>query len=423
MVEASAHDANDPPGSPAAERPPGLRVLYLVNGFPWPLTSGYLRHYFLIRELSRRGHRISLLAIVPADFEATDRAALEPFTERIVTIDSHRRSRSLRRRVERRLGSISVGESAARRLRDEVSELLANVPHDVVLFSGKRTYPALNAAAGLPIVADVCDATSTRIRGNLRHTSLARFPLLLAEYVEVSRIERALIRHSEHVLFASVRDRAALVDTASLAGSTILPNGVDLDYWRRPEGRPLGRDELVFTGAMDYPPNTDAALFLAREVLPRVRAEIPAAHLSIVGRDPVDELIRAGEDPAVTVTGLVPDVRPYLAAAAVFAAPLRFGAGIQNKVLEALAMNVPTVASPNAAGGLVTIDGTRPPLTVASATDPAEFAAALVSGLRAATADPTPPPEGRAFVQRNFSWERSGELLDRALRDAAARGG
>ena len=426
MVEPSVQDATDAPaaaGPPVAGRPAGLRVLYLVNGFPWPLTSGYLRHYFLIRELSRRGHRISLLAIVPSDFEATDRAALEPFTERIVTIDSHRRSRSLRRRVERRLGSISVGESAARRLRDEVSDLLAKVPHDVVLFSGKRTYPALNAAAGLPIVADVCDATSTRIRGNLRHASLGRFPLLLAEYVEVSRIERALIRHSEHVLFASVRDRAALVDPSSPRP------GHRSAQWRRcrllatTRGSPLGRDELVFTGAMDYPPNTDAALFLAREVLPKVRAEIPAAHLSIVGRDPVDELIRAGEDPGVTVTGLVPDVRPYLAAAAVFAAPLRFGSGIQNKVLEALAMNVPTVASPNAAGGLVTIDGARPPLTVASATDPAEFARALVSGLRAATADPTPPTDGRAFVQRNFSWERSGELLDRALRDAAARGG
>jgi polysaccharide biosynthesis protein PslH len=415
MVEPSAQDA---PGAPA-----GLRVLYMVNGFPWPLTSGYLRHYFLIRELSRRGHRISLLAIVPSDFEAADRAALEPYTERIVTVGSHRGSRSFRRRAERRLGSISVGESAARRLREEVAELLAKVPHDVVLFSGKRTYPALDAAAGIPIVADVCDATSTRIRGNLRHSSIGRFPLLLAEYFEVSRIERGLIRRAEHVLFASVRDRAALIDASSRDRATVLPNGVDLDYWRRPEGSLLGRDEIVFTGAMDYPPNTDAALFLAREVLPLVRAEIPIAHLSIVGRDPVDELIRAALEPGVTVTGLVPDVRPYLTAAAVFAAPLRFGAGIQNKVLEALAMDLPTVASPNGAGGLVTIDGARPPLTVASASDPAGFAAALVGHLRAAAADPTPPTDGRAFVERNFSWARSGELLDRALRDAAARGG
>jgi glycosyltransferase involved in cell wall biosynthesis len=413
---------DEPSAEDATVAPAGLRVLYLVNGFPWPLTSGYLRHYFLIQELSRRGHRISLLAIVPSGFDAANRAALEPYTERIVTVDSHRRSRSLRHRAERRLGSISVGESAARRLREEVADLLAKVPHDVVLFSGKRTFPALGAAEGIPIVADVCDATSTRIRGNLRHTSPARFPLLLAEYFEVRRIERTLIGHAAHVLFASVRDRAALIDASNIDRATVLPNGVDLDYWRRPEASLLGRDEVVFTGAMDYPPNTDAALFLAREVMPLVRAEIPTAHLSIVGRDPAEELIRAGQERGVTVTGLVPDVRPYLTAAAVFAAPLRFGSGIQNKVLEALAMDLPTVASPNAAGGLVTIDGVSPPLTVARASDPAAFAAALVERLRAAAADPTPPTDGRAFVGRNFSWARSGDLLDRALRDAAARG-
>ena len=156
------------------ERPDGLRILFLVNGFPWPLTSGYLRHYHMIRELSERGHRVSLLAITPTGFVPEDRTHLEPFTERIVTVDSHRRSRSLRRRAERRLSSISVGEGAVRQLRDEVAALVADVPHDVVLFSGKRTYPALKAAAGLPVVADVCDATSSRIWGNLRFASFAR---------------------------------------------------------------------------------------------------------------------------------------------------------------------------------------------------------------------------------------------------------
>lgn len=400
----------------------GPRVLYLVNGFPWPLTSGYLRHYHMIRELSGHGHRISLLAIVAADFDPADRAALEPFTERIVTVPSQRGRRSLRHRVQRRLGAISVGENAARRLRDEVVELLRAEPHDVVLFSGKRTYPALGAAAGLPVVADVCDATSSRIRGNLRYASIRRFPLLLAEYVEVRRIERALVRRAAHLLFASVRDRDALLGEEERDRATVLPNGVDLAFWQRPEGQPLGHDEIVFTGAMDYPPNTDAALYLIREVLPRVRREVPTAHLSIVGRDPVPELVRAGTAEGVTVTGLVPDVRPYLTAAAVFAAPLRFGAGIQNKILEALAMGVPTVASPNGAAGLVTTDGIRPPLTVAAARDPDQFAAAVVERLRASAADRSPSPEERAFVEQNFTWRRSGDLLDRALHDAAAGG-
>ena len=230
----------------------------------------------MIRELSARGHRISLLAIVAADFDPADRAALEPFTERIVTVPSQRGRRSLRHRVQRRLGAISVGENAARRLRDEVVELLRAEPHDVVLFSGKRTYPALGAAAGLPVVADVCDATSSRIRGNLRYASIGRLPLLLAEYVEVRRVERALVRRAAHLLFASVRDRDALLDDGERDRATVLPNGVDLAFWRRPDGTPLGRDEIVFTGAMDYPPNTDAALYLIREILPRVRREIPA---------------------------------------------------------------------------------------------------------------------------------------------------
>jgi glycosyltransferase involved in cell wall biosynthesis len=402
-----------------AERRDGPRVLYLVNGFPWPLTSGYLRHYFMIRELSRRGHRVSLLAITPFGFEPDDRAQLEPYTERIVTVDSHRRNRSLRRRAARRLGSISIGEGAARRLRDEVADLLAVVPHDVVLFSGRRTYPALEAAAGLPVVADVCDATSSRLRGNMRYASVGRFPLLVAEYIEVRRIERALLQRAVHLLFASVRDRDALLGPGAGDRATVLPNGVDLDYWRRPDGSPLGRNEIVFTGGMAYPPNSDAALFLIDEVLPRVRAEIPDAHLSIVGRDPIRKLVAAGATPGVTVTGLVPDIRPYLEAASVFAAPLRFGAGIQNKVLEALAMGVPTVASPNGAGGLVTTEGIRPPMTVVSPKDPARFAAALVKRLVAAAADPTPSTEGPAFVGRHFSWARSGELLDTVLREAA----
>lgn len=397
----------------------GLRILYLANGFPWPLTSGYLRHYFMIRELARRGHRVSLLAIVPTGFAPGDRAALEPFTERIVTVDSNRRSRSLRHRAQRRLGTISIGERAARRLRDEVEDLLADVPHDVVLVSGKRTYPALDATGGLPIVADVCDATSSRLRGNLHYASFGRLPLLLTEYLEVSRIERALVRRAVHVLFASARDRDALLGPDERDRATVLPNGIDLAFWDRPAGVPLGRDEIIFTGAMDYPPNADAALYLIREVLPRVRAEVPGAHLSIVGRDPTPKLVRAGSVPGVTITGLVDDMRPYLLAASVFAAPLRFGAGIQNKILEALAMGVPTVASVNGSAGLITTEGVRPPLTVASAKDPDAFSAAVVERLREVAADPS--PTSRAFVERHFTWTRSGELLDGVLRDAAAQ--
>ena len=403
------------------DQPPGLRILYLVNGYPWPLTSGYLRHYYLIEELARRGHRVSLLAIVPTDLQPADRAALEPFTERIVTVASDRRSRTLRRRIVGRVRALVRGEAASRELGRAAAALLRDVPHDVVLFSGKRTYPALKAAADLPLVADLCDATSSRVRGSLRYARSARIPVLLIDYLEVRRIERALVKRAGHLLFASVRDRDVLLDARDRARATVVPNGVDVAFWRRAEGVGLGRNEVVFTGAMDYPPNTDAALLLIREILPRVRVEIPDAHLSIVGRDPTAALVEAGQAPGVTVTGLVPDMRPYLSAAAVFAAPLRFGAGIQNKLLEALAMGVPIVASPNAAAGLATADGARPPLMVA--VGPEAFAARLVQLLRAADADSTPSAAGRAYVERSFVWATSGELLDGIVRAAARPAG
>ena len=218
MVELPVQDATErrpqrtargrPAGRPACALPGQRLSVATDERLPAPLLP--------IRELSRRGHRISLLAIVPSDFEATDRRRPRPYTERIVTVDSHRGNRSLRRRAERRLGSISVGESAARRLREEVADLLAKVPHDVVLFSGKRTPPALGATAGIPIVADGCDATLDPDPGATSATPRSVGSRCSRPSIdEVRRIERALIGHAAHVPFASVRDRAALVDPSS----------------------------------------------------------------------------------------------------------------------------------------------------------------------------------------------------------------
>ncbi|MGE3317636.1 MAG: glycosyltransferase, partial [Planctomycetaceae bacterium] len=164
-------------------------------------------------------------------------------------------------------------------------------------------------------------------------------------------------------------------------------------------------------GNPGYAPNADAAMYLAREIFPKVREAIPGAELLLVGRDPLPELIDYGQrHEGITVTGMVDDMRPYLDRAAVFAAPLRFGAGIQNKVLEALAMNAPTVASPVAADGLQTADGTLPPFDVAKDAD--EFARAIVRQL---TAPQDQEGSGRAFVERYFSWKQSGSLLEQAL--------
>src|SRR5690606_6865931 len=138
------------------------------------------------------------------------------------------------------------------------------------------------------------------------------------------------------------------------------------------------------------------------------------AELFIVGHSPVPQLVAAGKRPGVTVTGFVDDVRPYLERAAVFAAPLRFGAGIQNKVLEAMAMEVPVVASPLAADGLNTEDGGRPPVTLARTAD--DFARSINAALDARTHDLTPDTVARDYILQYFVWPAIGERLRAVLR-------
>lgn len=394
-----------------------MRILYVTNGFPYPLTSGYLRHYHLIRGLSRR-HSVSLFSLVGGNFRPEHLEALAPFTVRVHTFRNPGAGRSKLGRAVGTLRSLipgAHGDPQVRELRATLHRSVSEEPFDVALFSGKQTYPALAGLRDVPVVADLCDATSVRIRGRIRHSGIARAPVLWAEYLQVRAVERRLIRDARHLLFASCRDREALMGR-NTTSATIVPNGVDLDYWSR-RSQTRGTRTIVMTGAMDYAPNRDAASYLIGEIFPRVRRELPDARLFVVGRDAPPWLVRMGARAGAHVTGLVPDVRPYLEEASVFVAPLRFAAGIQNKLLEAMAMGVPVVTSSLAADGLRTEDGHVPPVAVARTTS--EFVERIVRQLAENRRDPD--HEARQYVERHFVWSRSTETLDRVLA-AVARG-
>jgi sugar transferase (PEP-CTERM/EpsH1 system associated) len=191
-------------------------------------------------------------------------------------------------------------------------------------------------------------------------------------------------------------------------------NGVDIDFFS-PERRydnpyPPGVLPLVFTGAMDYWPNVDAVEFFARDVLPKVRARLPNAKFWIVGSNPAEAVLALGKADGVVVTGRVPDIRPYLAHAAAVVAPLRIARGIQNKVLEAMSMAKPVVASPAAAEGIPAADGRE--FLVAS--DPDEFANKLTS-LAEQSAHSSLGAAARAYILATYDWQKSLYKLDRIL--------
>jgi sugar transferase (PEP-CTERM/EpsH1 system associated) len=197
--------------------------------------------------------------------------------------------------------------------------------------------------------------------------------------------------------------------------TTFFENGVDVEYFDPSIGlpSPYAADVpvMVFTGAMDYWANVDAVVWFADYVLPLIRAEVANAEFYIVGSRPSDVVKALGARPGITVTGSVPDVRPYVAHGRFAVAPLRIARGIQNKVLEALAMAKPVLATSMAAEG-IRFDQT---FSVPVADEPADFAAAAINWLRCSDLTAI-GAAARQFVTQHYHWDsnlaRVGRLLE-----------
>jgi glycosyltransferase involved in cell wall biosynthesis len=222
------------------------------------------------------------------------------------------------------------------------------------------------------------------------------------------------VQSTPYLAFISDRDRAAVLGDNHQA--RVIPNGLDLPYWTRRSHNPQPNC-LIFTGVMDYAPNEDAALYLIDHILPLLRPVVPGLQILIAGRDPTPALRKRGEQhPEVVVTGFVEDMRDYLEKATLFVAPLRYGAGMQNKIQEALAMQVPVVTTPIVADGLRTATGNGAPLCVADG--PPAFANAIVSLLTQEAERARMAQAGRRFAEEHFVWQQSAAQLEELCLEA-----
>lgn len=382
--------------------------------------QGPTRHYHFIRELSQR-HAITLLT--PTRSPVTPEAMKEmgTYTERILVFDAIRNSTPAVNGKTRALSKLGKKIRRAKRARQAIREMkraflqmVQQESFDLVLFHGKSVFPVIKDWDGLPIVVDCCDATSMRIMGTMRHANLTELPWLLFRYLQVRQTEKKLVRKTPHLAFITGRDRDAILGPTN--GVRVLPLGMDLDYWTRKTSDPEPNC-IMYSGGMDYRPNVDGALYLIKRILPLVRQSISNLRVLIVGRDPLPELLEVAQHhPDVTITGSVEDMRPYFERATLYAAPLRFGAGMQNKLLEAMAMEVPVVTTPIAADGVRVDGGTELPLLIADGEE--QFAECVIHLLRQQQERTRLAAEGRRFIESHFVWSRNAEILEAMCVDA-----
>jgi sugar transferase (PEP-CTERM/EpsH1 system associated) len=385
-----------------------MRILFLCHRLPYPpKRGGKIRPFNMIRHLARR-HEVTVATLA--------RSAAELAEGRDLASHCH----------EVHVGRISIPAGWGRfalhaaspfpstfgyfhspTLARTVRRLLATRDFDAILVHCSSMGPYVAGHRGCRKIMDFGDADSEKW---LEYAANAPFPVSAAFRLEgwkVRRYERWLGAMFDACSVNAPREREILAPYVTTP-IHVIPNGVDLDYFRpgRAPGQAYAPHRLVFTGNMSYKPNVEAVHHLVAEILPRVRATFPDVELHIVGMDPTPAVRRLADGNRVVVTGRVDDVRPFLDAAAVSVAPLRVARGLQNKVLEAMAMRVPVVASPAAFNGISAVADRD--LVVADAPD--RFAAAVVRLLGDLARREEVAAAGLACVKRNHDW---GTLLAR----------
>jgi len=394
-----------------------MRILVLSDAVPdRPDQGDKIRLLHLTRRLAQE-HRLTLVSFAGVSEPAGEgEAAAGVFQERITVPPLSSFGKICRVLLNPGLPA-AVALRRTGRVRRLLKELLAGGDYDLVLACQLKMGAHVLGLKGITRVVDLTDALSLyygRMAGYLPAPLKAFYRL---EQFKTARFERRVLTGVDLCLLASEADAAYMRQFVPEARVAVVPNGVDTSFFTSRQGQE-GGFKVLFTGNMAYPPNEDGALFFYREIFPLVLRQCPEARLVIAGKNPPSSIRALAENGRVEVTGYVPDLRPYLAGAAVVVSPVRFGAGTRLKLLEAFAAGKAVVSSTLGCEGLDVVPGRH--LEVADG--PAEMSAKAAALLR----DPARAVElgrrARELVEEKYDWRVVGERLERLLMQANSRG-
>lgn len=398
-----------------------MRILFLAAQLPEPPhAGGALRVNGLLRGVHAAGHEVHLLAFATGDQLKLSRPALDAYCARVEVVAPPQRS------LTDRLRDLLMSTTADMQRRFDsplyaarLEALLRDTPFDLIQIE------SLEMAAYLPLIRRLCPRTPVIYdsfnaehdlqrsifdaeRGHLRRLPGALYSLV--QWRRLVRFEREVCRRVSHVIAVSEADARAFEHLAPGCSLSVVPNGIDArQYARLDTSLDLGPHALVFTGSMSYRPNVDAALWFADQVLGGIRGGYPAARFFVVGSQPHARLDALRERDGVQVTGWVPDVQPFLHAAAVYVVPLRMGSGTRLKLLQAMAAGCAVVSTTMGAQGLYVRDG----IELRLADSAPHFARAVIDLLDDAGQRAALGAAAAQYVRENYDWSA---IVPRLLR-------
>jgi glycosyltransferase involved in cell wall biosynthesis len=385
-----------------------MKILVLCDRFPYPLENGQsLRIFHYVRELAAR-HTFDLLCY--AESGALVPSPIKPMFRSVWTFPRPQSTRS--NRLSRLFKAFRLDEFCP--CSESVIEFLAqqgpSADWDLVWISGWDMVVNLPNAFDSPVLMDAVDEG---VLEHVRELKRARSPgeavKTLKRLVMNYRFERRYFGPADACLFVSEVDAAFFSRVSPGTPTYVLHNGVDTEFFK-PSSVIDASHDIVFEGNMSFSPNADAAIYFATCVLPLIKGRIPDVRFWIVGKNPVPS-VSALASLDVEVTGFVEDVRPYLDRAAVFVCPLRKGAGIKNKILQAWAMGKPVVATSKSTGGLAVQEGTN----ILVRDGPQAIADAVVELLENPAKRQSIAAAARATAESSYNWARQASALESVM--------
>lgn len=394
-----------------------MRILFVA---PYPLSRIRIRAYSFVSYLSRV-YDVKVLVLCTGKRELAD-VQVSRENGCLISAVEERRSIQYLRSLCALFSPIplQVAFVASPAWRSTIEAELSSGHYDLLHVETLRALGALPRRLPVPVVCDLVDCISHLYELGARAGATATMRTVgKIEAARVRAYEQDQLRRFSHMLVTSEQDRQRLLHLTSRDGYhageagksssrrlpvqqqiTVLPNGIDLSYFKA-YGGPRLPGTLVFSGKMSYHANVAAALYLVKHILPRIWHRYPAVRLVLAGCDPPSVLRRLTRNPRIELTGYVADLRPYIAQAQVAICPLPYAVGVQNKVLEALALGTPVVASSCAIAGLQVVAGRD--LLVAD--EPDDFAAAVLHLLDSQPLRQRLATCGLDYVVTNHNWE------------------
>jgi len=394
-------------------------LLYLVHRLPYPPNKGdKISSFNLLRYFSSR-YRVFLGTFVddPADRQYVDKVRsycadacvvdLNPLTAKLASLRGLLTGEALTLAYYR--------NAELRRWVEKVCE--GNPPDAVLIYSGAMgQYVPVDLPAHTTTLFEMEDVDSDKWRS---YAQTQRWPLswiYARESLRLLAYERRMAARFDVSVFISPDEAALFRQLAPEVADKVAyrTQGVDSEYHdpalALPSPYPQDKRVLVFCGAMDYWPNADAVIWYVNEILPSVREHAPDVLFAIVGMNPTDDVRKLAEHDGVMVTGAVPDVRPFVMHAYAAVLPLRIARGIQNKALEAMALEKPVVGTPDALTGIIACPEFKPWV--------GEHADELIAATKAALdANLSQDPGGRVCVLRHYNWDANLKRIEQMLEE------